>query len=143
MWPHSALVTVIIATPRASNARAHGGVPTTGNEYPMAIAIAIDSARPSGERELGGRLLTFRRKRQERARAREERQRRIEQERRNAVFMAAATCHKGDTKDSPGVVHAWSLIETVRIVVARRRAIRADAFGSAGLTNAPNAALAR
>jgi hypothetical protein len=55
--------------------------------------------------------LTFRRKRQERARAREERQRRIEQERRNAVFMAAATCHKGDTKDSPGVVHAWSLIE--------------------------------
>ena len=53
MWPHSALVTVIIATPRASNARAHGGVPTAGNEYPM--AIAKDSARPSGERELGGR----------------------------------------------------------------------------------------
>jgi hypothetical protein len=55
--------------------------------------------------------MIFRRKRRERGRAREEQQRRIEQERRNAAYMAAATCHKGDTKDIPGVVHAWSLIE--------------------------------
>jgi len=38
--PHSALVTVIIATPRASDARTHRGIPAAGNEYPMAIATA-------------------------------------------------------------------------------------------------------
>jgi hypothetical protein len=68
-------------------------------------------ARGPAASESREETMTFRSWRRERARAREEQQRRIEQERRNAALMAAATCHKGDTRGSPGVVHAWRLIE--------------------------------
>src|SRR6266851_3918113 len=68
-------------------------------------------ARGPAASESREETMTFRSRRRERARAREEQQRRIEQERRNAALMAAATCHEGDTGDSPGVVHAWRLIE--------------------------------
>ena len=56
--------------------------------------------------------MSLRDRREHRARERRAQQQRDEQQRKTAAVLAAATCHKGDAADSPGVTHAWTAVES-------------------------------